>query len=622
MFSEKLHVFKILIHALACARPISALLHRSSCAVLVLSVLSLVPVCSFAAPPDVRVVVDISGSMKKNDPANLRVPAIKLLSNLLPSNSRAGVWTFGQYVNELVPLDAVTPAWQAKAVAAADQIGSTGLFTNIGLALQRATRDWQGPGNGPRHVILLTDGVVDVSKDARDNQVARDELLQKILPAIQASGAKVHTIALSADADAALLQQIARETDGMAERASTADELNRIFLRLFEQAAPRDALPLTDNGFTVDASVEEITVLVFRREGAEPAALLSPDGARHHAGERPASWRWHSDARYDLITVAKPMPGQWQIQAELDPDNRVLVVSKLGLHVAAVPTLTLAGEKVRLELRLTEDGKPIERREFLQLVKAVVNVQASDYQREVVLTDTGNGQFAADWEVPALDAQFALTLDASAPTFERTRTFHLQAVATPVQASLTVGDDGNATALFTVADKLFKADSLALSLEHEAPDGVRLAVTPTATDKGWQAAVAASVDGPQQLHWRFDALTLAGRPISMQGQPLQWQRGAASAAATETKAETATEPAAEPAAESEPDASTEPTETSAEPAAETSEGDSELPWLWIGIGLNMVLVGIGLAFWWVRRRHKQAAQTIEQALADDEEAAQ
>lgn len=610
-------MFKILIHAPAFIRPISALLHRSICAVLVLASVSLVPVCSFAAAPDVRVVVDISGSMKKNDPANLRVPAIKLLSNLLPSNSRAGVWTFGQYVNELVPLEAVSPAWQARAVAAADQIGSTGLFTNIGLALQRATRDWQQPGTGPRHVILLTDGVVDVSKVARDNQAARDELLQKILPAIRASGAKVHTIALSADADAALLQQLARETDGMAERASTAEELNRIFLHLFEQAAPRDALPLTDNGFIVDASVEEITVLVFRREGAEPAALLSPDGARHHAGERPASWRWHSDARYDLITVAKPTPGQWQIQAELDPDNRVLVVSKLGLHVAAVPTLALAGEKVRLELRLTEDGKPIERREFLQLVKAVVNVRATDYQRELVLTDTGSGQFAAEWEVPALDAQFALTLDASAPTFERTRTFHLQAVATPVQASLTVADDGNASASFTVADNLFKADSLALSLEHEAPDGVRLAITPTATGKGWQANVTAVADGNQRLHWRFDALTLAGRPISMQGQPLQWQRGASAAAPAPAEE---TSPPAEASAEipAEP-APTEPVEPAAKAANEES-ADSELPWLWIGIGLNMVLVGIGLAFWWVRRRHKQAAQSIEQALADDEEA--
>ncbi|RLA17269.1 MAG: hypothetical protein DRQ56_09430, partial [Gammaproteobacteria bacterium] len=33
---------------------------------------------------DVRVLIDVSGSMKQNDPRNLRIPALKLLVNLLP----------------------------------------------------------------------------------------------------------------------------------------------------------------------------------------------------------------------------------------------------------------------------------------------------------------------------------------------------------------------------------------------------------------------------------------------------------------------------------------------------------------------------------------------------------
>ena len=36
---------------------------------------------------DVRVLVDMSGSMKKNDPDNLRIPAVQLMSNLLPPDS-------------------------------------------------------------------------------------------------------------------------------------------------------------------------------------------------------------------------------------------------------------------------------------------------------------------------------------------------------------------------------------------------------------------------------------------------------------------------------------------------------------------------------------------------------
>lgn len=608
-------MFKILIQNLSRFRASLALLHQTGCAIPVLLLLSVVPVSASEPGPDVRVVVDISGSMKKNDPDNLRRPAIKLLSNLLPSNSRAGIWTFGQYVNELVPLAPVTPGWKQQAIAAADQIGSTGLFTHIGLSLQRASRGWDTPSAAPRHVILLTDGVVDISKDPRDNQVAREELVNQILPALKAAGAKLHTIALSADADTVLLQQLARETDGMYEVARNADELNQIFLRLFEQAAPRDALPLFDNGFVVDASVDEITVLVFRQSGAEPAALMAPDGSRHTLAAHPADWRWHSDARYDLITVAKPAVGQWQIVAQVDPDNRVLVVSKLGLQVNALPTLALAGEKMRLELTLTENNAPIARKDFLQLVQATARIHAEGYDRELPLKDVGDGHFVADWEVPALDATFQLAMEASAPTFQRARKFNLQAVATPVQATVAVDEQNQADVRFSVAAQLFKPESLVVKASHLKPDASTLPVELTGAGEQWQATITDTTPGAHSLQWQFEALTVAGRPIQMQGPALTWQvAGAAeSAPASQTPA------TAEAAPAETTEAAAAPGHASAEPPAADEEATKGgIPWLWIGLALNVVLVGIGGAFWWVRRRHRQAAQTIEQALADDE----
>ena len=45
--------------------------------------------------PDVRLLIDISGSMKQSDPENLRAPALDLIVRLLPEGSRAGVWIFG-----------------------------------------------------------------------------------------------------------------------------------------------------------------------------------------------------------------------------------------------------------------------------------------------------------------------------------------------------------------------------------------------------------------------------------------------------------------------------------------------------------------------------------------------
>jgi hypothetical protein len=65
--------------------------------------------------PDVRVIIDISGSMKHNDPNNLRKPALELLVKLFPEGSKAGVWTFGQWVNNLVPSESVNKPWRDNA---------------------------------------------------------------------------------------------------------------------------------------------------------------------------------------------------------------------------------------------------------------------------------------------------------------------------------------------------------------------------------------------------------------------------------------------------------------------------------------------------------------------------
>ena len=116
---------------------------------------------------DVRVLIDISGSMKKNDPKNLRRPALKLLSELLPSGTHAGVWTFGKYANMLVPLGQVDAQWKSTAKPQADKISSVALWTNIGLifAMGKASSGWAHPDSKKqRSMILLTDGMVCIER--------------------------------------------------------------------------------------------------------------------------------------------------------------------------------------------------------------------------------------------------------------------------------------------------------------------------------------------------------------------------------------------------------------------------------------------------------------------------
>ena len=91
------------------------LLSRLFAVILILPVTALAqqaPTLQLPDSADVRIIVDISGSMKTNDPDNLRRPAVRLLARMLPRQANAGVWTFGQYVNMLVPHGKVTDDWR------------------------------------------------------------------------------------------------------------------------------------------------------------------------------------------------------------------------------------------------------------------------------------------------------------------------------------------------------------------------------------------------------------------------------------------------------------------------------------------------------------------------------
>ena len=107
------------------------------------ALISLLFLCLVVSPlrgagQDVRLIIDVSGSMKKNDPENLRVPAVNLLVKLLPDGANSGVWLFGHQVAPLVSHGSVNAGWKKNALKSAAGIHSRGLYTNIGAALEQA----------------------------------------------------------------------------------------------------------------------------------------------------------------------------------------------------------------------------------------------------------------------------------------------------------------------------------------------------------------------------------------------------------------------------------------------------------------------------------------------------
>lgn len=402
-----------------------------------------------AKATDVRVVIDISGSMKKNDPANLRQPALELLLQLLPATSKAGVWTFGQYVNMLVPHGEVNDDWKAKASGKAVNIRSNGLFTNIGEALEKAAYDQINPKpDYQTHIILLTDGMVDIDKNSQKNQLERERILQRVLPEIGASGYTLHTIALSDHADKELLDHLALTTGGVSAVAHTADELMKVFLRIFDQTAPAEQLPLSNNRFLVDSSIEEFTALIFREPGSPPTRLVSPEGTEYQFEQKAESVSWYRTDQYDLVTIQQPMEGEWSVLADVAPDSRITIVSNLNLFVNPLPNNVFWDQALDLSLRMQDQEGVITDADFLQLLTITGAVhqldqkidQKSDQeaglqadQKEVWQqllskeTPPSDGIYSASLDVFHEAARYKLSVVVDGKSFQRQLTHYLQA---------------------------------------------------------------------------------------------------------------------------------------------------------------------------------------------------
>lgn len=341
-------------------------------------------------PADVRLVIDVSGSMKKNDPHNLRKPAMELLVKLLPNESRAGVWTFGQSVNLLVPHKIVNSAWRDDATGKAAGINSVAMFTNIGTALEQAAYDIGSNEKTFRNnIIILTDGMVDIETAAEVNAQERQRILTEVLPRLKQAGYIIHSIALSDEADIDLMEKLSKATDGVFATAKTAEQLLSTFLRIFDQAVPLERLPLENNRFLVDTGVEEFTALIFRKPNAQPTILISPDGKNYTAANALGNVKWHSTDSYDLITVVQPLAGEWQVNAELDPDNRVTVVSNLKLRMAPLKNNIEVSQVLPLHFNFDEDGEAVVDPQFLQLL-----------EMDVVVIRNRDGK---QWQLPLVD---------------------------------------------------------------------------------------------------------------------------------------------------------------------------------------------------------------------------
>lgn len=283
-----------------------------------------------SAASDVRILIDISGSMRDTDPQNRRTPAINLLIDAIPNDATAGIWSFGRYINLLMPHDPVTADWRARARSQVADLRAIAQRTNLGAALDDAAYDFGfSTYSPPTDVILITDGQVDIAPNTDVNRVERDRILDTVIPRFAAAGARIHTLALGDAADAGLLEQMASQTGGVFAEVRQPSEMQSFIVRVLSTVSPGNELPFDGREFSVDAQVTELTALVMHDDGQ--VELRQPDGTLNSV-ESPGTQRWQAGQGYTLISIDNPRAGRWEVLGDINDDSRIQVVSDVNLY--------------------------------------------------------------------------------------------------------------------------------------------------------------------------------------------------------------------------------------------------------------------------------------------------
>src|SRR5206468_1595082 len=150
----------------------------------------------------------------------------------------------------------------------------------------------------------------------------------------------LHTIAFTAEADQAFLQELAQATGGEFRFIHDAAIVHKAFSQLCIVAHQSDPFPLDHEHLGIEKSVQDLGPIFAKREPRERIGLITPQHGVAHADNAPPGMTWNSTPAYDRVQITQPEPGTWHIERPAGVQEGVAIVasSTLNLQVELSPT--------------------------------------------------------------------------------------------------------------------------------------------------------------------------------------------------------------------------------------------------------------------------------------------
>ncbi|MBW6442146.1 VWA domain-containing protein [Patescibacteria group bacterium] len=185
------------------------------------------------------IVLDNSGSMKKNDPKFLTKAVVKNFINRADVKTKIAILIFDKEIKLSLPLTLMTTQEnKLNAEKIIEDVNYNGLYTNIPIAIERAIYELKinSKPNSLRSIILLTDGYIDTGDKGQD-AVKQDWLKNDLTQEARKENIKIFGIAFTENADYQLMQLLAEKTGSDYYRALSPKDIETVFNKIHEKIA-------------------------------------------------------------------------------------------------------------------------------------------------------------------------------------------------------------------------------------------------------------------------------------------------------------------------------------------------------------------------------------------------
>lgn len=170
-----------------------------------------------------------------------------------------------------------------------------------------------------------------------------------------------------------------QQNGNVAETTRPARFSKRPSVKYFESNEKVNQIPYFDNRFRIDAHIEEITMLFYRKSGTPPIILVRPDGSKLKINNIDKSQvEWFDDRTFDMVKIKKPMPGPWQAIGAIDKSSQIMVLSEVRIEVDPLPEILLSGETLKITGRLFNGEDAIDNPAFRDVIELDVDFYSTN----------------------------------------------------------------------------------------------------------------------------------------------------------------------------------------------------------------------------------------------------